>query len=65
MRPFARTSLTAFAPSMRDPDPQGARIAARELWKRHGIVVIMPGDCTGLDRDLVEAVANRLHGRRG
>jgi len=50
---------------MRDPDPQGARIAARELWKRHGIVVIMPGDCTGLDRDLVEAVANRLHGRRG
>lgn len=59
-----RTSLTPFAASMRDPDPDGARRAAKRAWLDHGIVVIMPGDCQGLDRQFIEAVANRLHGRR-
>ena len=59
-----RTSLTPFAASMRDPDPDGARRAARQAWLDHGIVVIMPGDCTGLDREFVAAVANRIYGKR-
>lgn len=61
---MARTSLTRFAPLMRDPDPQGHRRAAKALWHEMGIVVIMPGDCDRLDRDFVEAVANRLYGKR-
>ena len=59
-----RTSLTSFAATMRDPDPNGAQRAARQLWLEKGIAVIFPGDCNGLDRQFIEAVANRLHGVR-
>ena len=58
------TSLTKFANSMRDPDPDGARRVAKQLWLDRGIAVIFDGDCMGLDRQFIEAVANRLHGRR-
>ncbi|WP_260927401.1 hypothetical protein [Novosphingobium sp. 9] len=60
----SRTSLTRYAPQMRDADPQGPRRAAKEAWLRHGIVVIQPGDVSGMDRELVEAIARRLHGAR-
>lgn len=59
-----RTSLTPYAASMREPDPDGARRAAHQAWHNHGIAVIMPGDCIGLDREFIQAVAVRLYGQR-
>lgn len=56
--------LTRFAHLMRDPDPDGARKAARQLWHEKGICVVFPEDCYGLDRQFVEAIGNRIHGRR-
>lgn len=61
---MATTSLSRFAASMRDPDPDGARKAARQLWHERGIAVVFPDDCHGLDWQFIEAVANRVHGRR-
>lgn len=52
------------APLWNDADPAGARQAAHELWHAKGIAVIRPTDCQGLDRQFVEAVANRIYGRR-
>ncbi len=62
-----RTSLTAFAASMRDPDPKGARNAAKQAWQEHGIVVLMPEQLRamgGLERQLVEALAVKQYGQR-
>ncbi len=64
-RPFANTSLTKFAGSMRDPDPAGARRAAQELYDSHGIVVIFPADVDRLDAMWIEAIGKRLYGRNG
>jgi ABC-type cobalamin/Fe3+-siderophores transport system ATPase subunit len=64
---MTRTSLTAFAASMRDPDPRGAHKAAREAWREFGIVVLMPEqirEMSGLERQLVEAAAVKLYGKR-
>lgn len=58
------TSLTKYAASMRDPDPDGARAAARQLWLERGIATVFPGDCEKLDWMFVEAIANRLYGMR-
>lgn len=60
----SRTSLTRFAGSMRDPDPNGTRKAARELWHEHGIVVVLPGQLHGLDREFAQALGNRLWGKK-
>jgi hypothetical protein len=60
-----RTSLTKFAAAMRDPDPEGAKRAARQLWHERGIVVIFEDDeIPGLARMTVEAVAIAKYGRR-
>jgi hypothetical protein len=48
-----------------EPDPLGAHKLARDAWHEKAIVVIFPGDCTGLDRQFVDAVANRIYGKRG
>jgi hypothetical protein len=60
-----RTSLTRFAPSMRDPDPDGPAKAARQAWQEHGILTVLPGQVHGLDREFVTALGNRLWGKRG
>lgn len=63
-----RTSLTPFAASMRDADPDGparaarAARAAREAWLEHGILVVFPGQLHGLDREFTVALGNRLWG---
>jgi hypothetical protein len=62
--PRSRTSLTAYAASMRDPDPEGARRLAGQAWRDSGIVVIFPGQLDKLDQMFVEAAANRLYGKR-
>jgi hypothetical protein len=59
-----RTSLTAFAASMRNPDPRGAKRAAQELYDVHGVVVIFPGDTDRVDQMWIEAIGRRLYGKR-
>lgn len=61
---MSRTSLTPYAASMRDPDPDGATRAARQAWHDHGIAVIRRADCERLDWEYVSAIADRVHGRR-
>ena len=60
----SRTSLTPYAGSMRDPDPEGQRRAARQLWHSRGIATIFPGDVSGMDREWIQAIANRVYGKR-
>jgi len=60
----SRTSLTPFAASMRDPDPNGAKRAAQELFDQHGIVVLFEHDLRAmgtLERHLIEAIASRIY----
>ena len=62
-----RTSLTPFAASMRDPDPGGARKFAAKAWRDLGTAAFTAEQLRGmdrLDRELIEAVATRLYGRR-
>lgn len=62
-----RTSLTAFAPMMRDEDPDGAHRFAAMAWHEMGMIVFRPESLKRMDimdRELVEAIAARLYGRR-
>ena len=64
----SRTSLTAHAASMRDPDPHGARRLAAKRWHENGDAVLMADDIERLewqDRELVRAVAAKIYGPRG
>lgn len=59
------TSLTRYAPLMRDPDPAGARRAAQQLFDDCNILVIFPDDVTRgrIDQMWVEAIGKRLYGK--
>lgn len=57
------TSLSRYAKSWQDPDPKGPARAAREAWIEHGILVVMPEQVHGLDREFVRALGNRLWGK--
>lgn len=62
-----RSSLTRYAPMMRDPDPQGERRAAAQYWHERGAVVILPDmlkQMEGLERTLIEAIATKHYGKR-
>lgn len=59
-----RSSLAPYAASMRDPDPQGAQRAAKQLWHEKGIAVIFVDEIHGLERDMVMAIANKNYGKR-
>jgi hypothetical protein len=62
-----RTSLTPYAASMRDPDPNGASSYARQAWRDHGAVVLTAEQVARLDwpdRELVRAIAVKVHGPR-
>lgn len=63
-----RTSLTRYAPLMRDPDPDGAHKLAARQWHENGSIVLLPESIERLewqDRELVKAIAARLYGQRG
>ncbi len=60
----SRTSLSPYAASMRDADPDGPARAAKAAWTDHGILVVLPGQLHGLDKQFVEALGNRLWGKR-
>lgn len=63
-----RTSLTRHAPQMRDPDPEGARRLAAEMWHRDGSIVILADDkaqLDRLDREYLDAICSKRYGKRG
>lgn len=63
-----RSSLTRYAPLMRDPDPDGAHKLAARQWHENGSIVLLPESIAELsweDRALVQAIAARLYGQRG
>jgi len=53
-----RSSLAAYAGSMRDPDPNGARHTAADLMRETGMIILDPEwiDSWG-DREFVKAAA--------
>jgi hypothetical protein len=63
----SRTSLTPYAASMRDPDPNGAKRFAAKAWHENGMVVFMPESLARMpweDRELVQRLAAKLYGKR-
>lgn len=65
---MSTTSLTKYAASMRDPDPDGARKLAARQWHETGAVVLLPESIARLDRldrELVQAIAAKIYGPRG
>lgn len=61
------TSLTRFAPKMRDPDPCGAHRLAKRHWHERGAVTFLPDQIAKMswqDRELLTAIATRLYGKR-
>lgn len=64
---MSRTSLTRYAPPMRDEDPNAPRKMAAAAWHQTGMVVITPESIARLswqDRELVQAIAQKLYGKR-
>lgn len=68
MTDISRTSLTKYAPQMRDADPAGAHRLAARKWHEDGSVVILPESkarLDRLDRELLDAICTKLYGKRG
>lgn len=60
-----RSSLAPYSGSMREPDPTAARRIAERAWIERGFVAIDPAWITGWpDRELLMAIAVRVHGER-
>ena len=63
----SRTSLTSFAPSMRDPDPANALIKAREAYvESKGEIVLIKRSwlSSWADRKQLELLAEKSFGLR-
>jgi hypothetical protein len=61
------TSLTRYAPAMRDADPCGAHRLAKRHWHETGAVTFLPDQIAKMgwqDRELLNAIATRLYGKR-
>ncbi len=59
------SALGRYAHLHRDANPVDARVAARDAWHRHGIVLINPEWFTSwTDRKQAELLAEKLHGKR-
>lgn len=67
--PSPRSTLAPFAAQMRNPDPAVARQMARDAWQETGLLLmtkewlVEAGFSYG-DRMLIEAMGDRLHGKR-
>ncbi|MEO0699970.1 MAG: hypothetical protein AAFY81_09700 [Pseudomonadota bacterium] len=62
-----RTSLTAHAPSMRDPDPDGAHKLAARVWHDEGSLIIRKASMDRMsweDREFCKALGAKLYGKR-
>ena len=65
---MSRSSLTKYAPLMRDPDPDGARRMAARKWHEDGSIILLPESVERLpwqDRQIVQGIAAKLYGQRG
>ena len=62
--PITRTSLTRFAGLMREPDPNRKRRLAKEIYDKHGILIVFPEAVKiGLvDQWWIESMVKRLFG---
>jgi len=63
----SRTSLTRYAPLMRETDPNGAHRIAKRQWHDTGAIVLLPDQIKRLawqDRDLLNGIAAKLYGPR-
>jgi len=64
---MSRSSLTRFAPLMREADPNGAHRIAKRNWHDTGAVVLLPDQIARLpwqDRELVTRIAAKHYGPR-
>lgn len=64
---MSRTSLTKYAPTFRDVDPDAPHKMATVAWHQTGMVVITAESIARLpwqDRELVEGIAAKLYGKR-
>lgn len=64
---MSRSSLTRYAPIMRETDPNGAHRIAKRKWHDTGAIVLLPDQIKRLawqDRELVRAIATRIYGPR-
>ena len=67
MSDIRTTSLTKYAASMRDPDPDGAHRLAARKWHEDGSIILLPESIARLDwqdRELVNAIAAKIYGPR-
>lgn len=59
-----RSALAPYAASMRDPDPATARRLARQAFHETGFIVLDPAWVQSWgDRELVRAIAAKVHGK--
>ena len=64
---MSRSSLTRFAPLMREPDPNGAHRLAKRQYHQTGAVTFLPDQMAKMswqDRELVNAIAAKIYGKR-
>lgn len=64
---MSRTSLTPYAPLMRDVDEEGAKKMAARKWHEDGSIILRAESIKRLDpldRDLLNAIAAKLYGKR-
>lgn len=64
---MSRTSLTKYAPTFREIDPDGARKASIAAWHKLGAVMVpveILKDLPWEDRAFLEKLAARLYGKR-
>lgn len=64
---MSRTSLTPYAPLMRDIDPAGARKVAAAKWHDDGTIILLPESIAKLpwqDRELLNGIAAKVYGKR-
>ena len=61
------SSLSRYAPILREPDPNGAHRLAKQKWHDTGAIVLLPDQIARLpwqDRELVRAIAAKQYGPR-
>lgn len=59
-----QSTLARHAASMRDPDPAAARRLARQAFHDTGFIVLDPAWVQSWgDRELVKAIAAKVHGK--
>lgn len=64
---MSRTSLTRYAPLMREPDPNGAHRLAKRQFHETGAITFLPDQLARMpwqDRELVTRIAAKHYGPR-